>query len=230
MALRSATTEDDESAVPDRSTRYALLPAWILVPQMFLATGWLRAGVWHGVRREWWTGEDLVDFVMSQSTETILGYRWFLESVVSNVPIVIALGVVVLQLIVGLALLANWRPVGALAIGSFLNLHFMLAGVVNPSVFYLIMASVIASWHLDRDLSSSVKSQLVKRCAPAALAAIAILAFEVSSIHPEDVTEDPAAVLIFLMLLLILMAWSIRDLDGVDADETIADTQVPFRD
>ena len=229
MALRSVTTEDDKSPSSERSTRYALLPAWILVPQMFLATGWLRAGVWHGVRREWWSGEDLADFVMAQSSQSILGYRMFLESVVSGVPIVIALGVVVLQLLVGFALLANWRPVGALVIGSFLNLNFMLAGVVNPSVFYLIMTSAIVSWHLDRDLSSEVKAQLVKRCAPAALAGIAILSFEVKSIHPENVTEDPASVLIFMMLLSILMAWSIRDLDGVDEDQAIADIQIPYR-
>ncbi len=229
MALRSITTEDDESPAPERPTRYALLPAWILVPQMFLAVGWLRAGVWHGVRREWWSGEDLADFVMSQSSESILGYRMFLESVVSGVPIVIALGVVVLQLLVGFALLANWRPLGALAIGSFLNLNFMLAGVVNPSVFYLIMATGIVSWHLDRDLPSATKTQLVKRCAPAALAAIAILSFEVKSIHPENVTEDPASVLIFLLSLSILMTWSIRDLDGVDEDQAIADIQIPHR-
>lgn len=234
MALRSVTSEDEQTATPEDSSRYALLPAWILIPQLFLATGWLRAGVWHGIRREWWSGNDLTDFVTAQSSESILGYQVFMEVVVARAPIPIAFVVVVLQLLVGLALLANWRPMRALAIGSFLNVNFMLAGVVNPSVFYLIMASAIVSWHLDRNLSAEVKSQLMKRCAPAAAVAIALLSFEVASVHPENVTEDPALVLIFLMLLLLLMAWSIRDLDGVDDDEEdeeeVADTEVPLSD
>ncbi|MEM9652152.1 MAG: hypothetical protein AAGA65_08650 [Actinomycetota bacterium] len=226
MALRTVTPEDDAPAAEERSIRYTLLPAWILVPQMFLAAGWLRAGVGHTMRTEWWSGQDLQDFAADQADHSILGYNRFLENVVADMPFAIAVVVAAAQVLVGLALLANLAPVRALTVGAFLNVNFMLAGVVNPSVFYLVLAGGIVSWHLDRNLSSEAKGRLVKRSLLVAAVGIAVVVFEVGSVHPKNVTEDPASVLIFLLLLTVLTAWSIRDLDGVDESEAIADTQL----
>lgn len=229
LRVRSPHVQSERSEHNLATTRYALLPGWVFVPQLFLAFGWLRAGVSHKIRTEWRSGQDLRDFVAAQSGDAIVWYHLFLNHVVDNIPTVIAVTVVSIQLLVGVALLVNWNPLAALSAGAFLNLNFVLSGEVNPSVFFLVMAASIVSWHLDRNMGSVVKQHLVRTFVPGAIGANAVLAVDVKSIHPVDVIEDPASVLIFTIVLGSFITWSLQDLNGVDEREAIADTSLDPR-
>lgn len=211
MAVRIRSRELKTEAAGRIWAELIALPAWVLIPQLFLAGGWLRAVAWHGLRPQWWSGQDLTDFVAAQDGQSILGYGLFLDNVALRFPIAISVLVVALQSLVGIGLVLNRRPVAALAIGSFMNVHFMLAGVVNPSVFYVVLAAGIASWHLDQRLSSESLARISSLYRRVSVISVAILVIGVRQIHPENVIEDPAAVLIFLVVLIAVLLWSLQN-------------------
>ncbi len=70
-------------------------------------------------------------------------------------PASIAVGfvVIVLELLVGVRILGAIRFNAALLIGTFLNTHFIAAGVVNPSAFYIIIQMALLGSAAGRVLS-----------------------------------------------------------------------------
>ena len=122
-------------------------------------------------------------------------------------PATTAAIVVGLEVLIGVLLLANTRPVYALALGVFLNVQFMLAGVVNPSVFYVILAFSIIHWRMEQYLSVERSRLLAKRVAVGAVVLSLMLVPFVSTMRPAMVMEDPALVIIFLAGLFAFGGW-----------------------
>ncbi len=187
------------------------IPAWVLLPQLFLAAGWARAGIENAIDGNWWTGETLRRFLETNASHAVPIYEPFASHVAEPFAVPIAAFVCVTELAVALMLAANYRVVGAVLVASFLNIHFMLAGSVNPSTFYLVISMVIVVWHLERRCSMAARRTYARRTRWAAAAAIVGLAPFVTTIHPARVIEDPAIVLMFLSgLAAFAIEWSHR--------------------
>ena len=71
-----------------------------------------------------------------------------------QIPTGFAAVVLLGELSIGVALLASVKRLEALAVGCFLNVHFIAAGQVNPSIFYLIISLSLIGWLLESRLST----------------------------------------------------------------------------
>ncbi len=204
--------------------------AWLLPLRLFLALGWLRASTEKVVSLRWSDGESLAVFLQTARTETPFGfYRMLIDGVfLPNIDILSFL-VAAGQGAIGLALLFGLLSQAALLAAIFLNLNFILAGVVNPSAFYIMIELVLLSnhmgaiWGLDAYFSRYIKQPwLVAQARPSqdfrllrfqmircfALAGLLtglslIDFFYIKTFSPETSVEDPA------MLLYILALFSI---------------------
>lgn len=188
--------------------RFAGMPPWVLVPQLFLAFGWLRAATAHAVSGQWWSGQEVQAFLSNQGQDALPLYDQFLARVVDPQAALIATVVVVAQLLVGLSLLLDrWTP-GGLSLGLFMNLGFMAAGAVNPSIFYAVLTLVAISDRPGVISALSNSRRLARSGTILALFAVCGLAPAVNSLAPKHVIDDPALVLIFLVLLITTVSWA----------------------
>ncbi len=160
------------------------------------------------IDRAWWSGALLAEFLDSAETEQSVGlYDPFLDGVVARSPALFAAIVLTIEVTAGVLLALNLRPKLALLIGAFLNVHFVLAGVVNPSAFYLILAFTSIQWRMERGLSLVESWRVARWSALGAVAVTALLVWSISTLHPDSAMEDPALVLIFLGVLFAFGAW-----------------------
>lgn len=201
--------------------RYQKLPSWALLPQVFLAAGWGRAAVAHALSRRWWNGEEILEF-LETDTELHVGlYGPVLRWIVEPFPVATAVVVVLAELFIAILLIANYRIKAALTIAAFLNVQFMLAGVVNPSIFYLVVSLGIAIWRLETLASPETVTRLTRVGLRLAFGASLFLAPSVRTIEPEAAIEDPALVLIFFIALSAASLWWVRHRMAL-AGETLA--------
>lgn len=194
-------------ATPRGWRRFGATPAWVLLPQLFLAGGWLRVGVANGITDGWWSGEALRRFLEVDTSQAVRIYEPFLSHVVEPFAVVVAAILRVAELAIATLLALNRRVLSALLVATFLNVHFMLAGAVNPSAFYLVIAMVIAVWWLDKGASAATRGAIARRAALVAAVATLGLAPFVTTVHPAQVIKDPAIVLIFLSVLFSITTW-----------------------
>ena len=186
-------------------------PSWILLPQLFLAIGWLRAGIANAITDGWWSGETLRRFLDVDTSHAVTIYQPFLTHVVEPFAVAVATMVCIAELAIGAMLALNRRVVGALLVAAFLNVHFMLAGVVNPSAFYLVIAMVIVLWRLEDGSSAAERRAAARRAGFAALVTTLGLAPSVTTIQPAQVIDDPAIMLIFLSVVFAIVTWWAHD-------------------
>ncbi len=179
----------------------------MLLPQLFLAAGWLRAASAHSFDGGWWSGAEIRGFVAHETSAAIGLYRPFLNHVVLSFPTLTALIVVALQLVAGIFLIMNYKPMCAVLIGVFLNVQFLMAGAVNPSAFYLVLALVVVLWRMERSSSLSTSRKLTRLVAIAAGVTTVFMLPFIASLSPDRAIEDPAAVLIFISLLFATATW-----------------------
>lgn len=183
-------------------SRYRGLPPWILLTQLFLAAGWLRAAAAHGIDPEWWSGAVIAGFQLEYRELSVEWYRITIgDGLVATWPVVIAWVVFLAQVLVGLMLALNVRPLAALAVGAFLNINFCLAGAVNPSIFYLIIGAALALWRVDHSVGPMQTQRLIAGSTLIGATALGALLPEIATIDPANVIDDPAMVLSFLVLL-----------------------------
>lgn len=176
--------------VADRLRR----PGWVLLVELFIGLGWLRAAVEKIVDPSWWSGETIAAFV---GDHTGLGVAWY-GPIATEVwlPFAdsLALVVLVLQLVAGLTLVSG-RHVGVgLTVGMFLNLHFVLAGAVDPSAFYLVCQGALALHLLERRRDAGSRDVL-ELLNVGAVVLFCVTAPMTRTLHPADVIADPAIVL-----------------------------------
>jgi thiosulfate dehydrogenase [quinone] large subunit len=203
--------------------------ALYLVPlRIFIGLGWLRAGVEKVVDERWRSGDTLRGFIAVQLEEGLVlpFYRPLLEGPIEQSAAFVAAVVLVAQLVIGVAILVGWRTTPALLVGMVLNANFVLAGRTNPSVFYLLVewALLVGCAGTLLGLDGSRRSQgqpashaaspprrltnLVRStrlwwpvvAAAAVLGALALTPF-ITTLSPSTVVDDPALVLITVLLL-----------------------------
>ncbi len=176
--------------------RVAGLPSWVVVTQLFIGFGWLRAVAEKTIDPGWWTGAVIKDFVITHQDATLGWYQPFIDAVVTPAAPMVALLVVAFQLAAGLSL-ATGRRIGlGLGVGMFLNMHFLAAGAVTPSAFYLLAQGAIALWIAEQAPTFTSMKRLGLVAAGAMFLAGLSLPF-ISTVHPAHVIEDPAVMFAF---------------------------------
>jgi hypothetical protein len=186
--------------------RVAGLPSWVVLTQLFIGLGWLRAVAEKVIEPGWWTGHVIDDFVVDHQHATLGWYQPFVEGVVTPAAPVIALAVVLGQLVAAISLTTGKRLLLGLSVGMFLNLNFLAAGAVTPSAFYLLAQGAIALWMAELKPSAAATRALGAVAATAIFLAAASLPF-VSTVHPHDVIEDPAVMFAFGGSLAAAACW-----------------------
>ncbi|MEM9032959.1 MAG: hypothetical protein AAGA99_03850 [Actinomycetota bacterium] len=175
--------------------RLDAFPPWVLLIQTFIGLGWLRAGVEKLISVEWWTGTELEGFLALHAGETLPWYLPFVELVVSPSAAVVSFVVMAAQFAIAGSLLSGRRVGLALCAGMLLNLHFIAAGAVAPSVFYLLAQGAVALWMAEQRRTRQLSVLLTAvSIGGAAMAGASLLA--IRTIDPALVIEDPALMLV----------------------------------
>lgn len=118
-----------------------------LVPvRVFIGVGWLRAFAEKAVEPGWRDGTRLSAFLARQLDAGMVVFSPY-QMLVSDAFLTHAmlLGWVVMlgQLLAGVAILSGTLTSAALLGGIFMNLNFLLAGVPDPSTFYIVIQTVL---------------------------------------------------------------------------------------
>ncbi len=172
--------------------------------RLFLAAGWLRAAAEKVPDPAWWNGEVVTQFVADQRAESLSFFKPVLVDLILPNAVAVSAIVVVSQIFVGLALLVGRRLSWALRAGMVMNVAFVLSGLVNPSVFYLVMEigllyAVASGWLGHKPPEQQRSPMLV---AAGWVIVGLVLAQWIQTIEPAGVIDDPAIVLAFLCLIL----------------------------
>lgn len=190
-----------------------------LVPiRIFIAVGWLRACAEKLVDPNWMSGATLVKFFAGQITGHQIAFATY-QSLVQSIfaPEAAAISVMILtgQLLIGLALLFGLCTIPALFAGLFMNMNFLLIGRPEPSVFYLIIQTVLLIGRTDAVASvDSLMDRLMQEghesdpqptpktrrllSIGGVMTSLAVAAYGFSHIthfDPASSVKDPAAVL-----------------------------------
>lgn len=115
----------------------------ILLPvRVFIGLGWLRAGVEKLLDPGWLDGMSLTTFLTDQVNSGQVVFpvyeRLITSMFLAHAPLLSWI-VLIGQLLVGLSIMLGCCTRVALIGGLFMNLNFVLAGVPNPSAFYLVI-------------------------------------------------------------------------------------------
>lgn len=140
--------------------------AALLLPlRLFIGLGWLRAGLekllYYDVVSASWLKTFFAEQLSGGHVVFPL-YATLIETVFVPYASVISVLVVVIQLSIGLAIIMGMFTQLALLWGILLNISFVLAGVPNPSAFYLLIQAALftanagATLGLDAYLSKRV--------------------------------------------------------------------------
>ncbi|NNE96621.1 MAG: hypothetical protein HKN24_11390 [Acidimicrobiales bacterium] len=184
------------SALRFAADRFDWQPAWVVLTELFIGLGWLRAVAEKLIDQRWWRGEVLEHFVEDHAGTTLGWYGPFLDIVVLPFAPVIAAVVVLGQLVAGVSLVTGRRLTVGLAVGMFLNLHFMAAGAVTPSAFYLLGQGALVLW-LSEQTVSGARIQALRIAAAVGAFVVGLNIPFISTLHPAEVIEDPAVMFSF---------------------------------
>jgi thiosulfate dehydrogenase [quinone] large subunit len=125
----------------------ARLDGVYLVPlRLFIGLGWLRAFAEKAADPGWYDGARLAAFLTRQVTEGEVPFPLYQELITAVfLPHAQALSWIIMvgQLLAGLAIISGTFTNLALLGGLFMNLNFLLAGVPDPSAFYLVIQAVL---------------------------------------------------------------------------------------
>lgn len=195
--------------------------AYLVPLRLFIGLGWLRAAVEKVLDPTWYDGVALSSFLAQQlawSQEAFPLYGTLMERVLAPAAAPIGILVIVLQLAIGLAIVVGYRTGPALLIGLGLNVNFVLAGVPDPSAFYIVIQLVLFAGGAGRvlgldGLRMSADDALALTAGPssrrvgdrrrlytgvafACVVFAAAVAPAVTSLSPATVVEDPAMILV----------------------------------
>ena len=198
------------------------VPSWVLLVELFIGLGWMRAAVEKIIDGLWWDGTVLREFLINHENLTLPWYRGFLSTIVEPYLLLISVVVVVAQLSAGVALVTGRRVMTGLLIGVFLNLNFIAAGAVNPSIFYLICQAAVLLWIMQTRQHGAATSVL--RWMPTASLALLIVNIPfVSTLDPSTVIDDPAMILVLLGLLVGISS-RVASIRPADSEQIVRST------
>ncbi|MEM7126860.1 MAG: sulfite exporter TauE/SafE family protein [Chloroflexota bacterium] len=116
--------------------------AFLLPLRLFIGLGWLRAGAEKLLDPAWTSGHKLPIFFQTQIASDAV-YFPFYETLIIQFfepnALILSWIIIIGELLAGGAILTGTLTNLALLSGLFMNLNFVLAGVVNPSAFYIMI-------------------------------------------------------------------------------------------
>lgn len=241
-----------------RSIRHqARLEGSYLVPvRIFIGIGWLSAFAGKAVDPGWRDGTSLSGFLGYQ-LQAAVGILPSYQVLMSDLflPHAALLGWIIMlgEVLVGVAILTGSLTNAALLGGIFMNINFLLAGVPDPNVFYIVIQMVLimagAGSVLGVDAWLGAQKRSLFRAARAgrqlsqlpiamacALVAIAIGTAAYAAFHITDWTaggiHDPAATL--AVLAVMTAAWivivAVRDEHDLSARRPLPAARSSGRD
>ena len=198
--------------LPPPAATSATAIALLLPLRIFLAAGWLRAGVEKSIDHTWWNGAKLRGFLTSHHDLSLSFFRPVMDNVFAPYAVGVTVVVVVAEILTGLAIATGRSMRLALWSGMLLNVTLVLCGQVNPSAFYLVMEIALLFAIADGILGARPSPANGRTLAYGALAAVVGCALTpfVRTIDPAKVIADPAMMLVFLSLTsaaTILVRW-----------------------
>lgn len=198
--------------------RISRQPSWILLVEVFIGLGWLRAAVSKTVSRDWWRGDVIRDFVSMMGGNGLPWWEPFLDGVVLVAPAAVAAVVLAGQYLAGTTLLLGRRLGVGLTVGMTMNLAFVLTGAVDPSVFYLISQAVVALWLYETHVTYDTGRRWLRGYVVAAVVVATTSAAFIRTLDPMQVTEDPATVLTTYAVTVGVASWvALRRLERGEA-------------
>jgi hypothetical protein len=201
------------NAMKTYDRRTAGVPPWALLIQLFLGLGWLRAATEKTLDAHWWSGDTITAFLGDHDSATIGWYRPFVDLVIAENPIAIAMLMAGLQLAAAASLITGRHLGAGLAVGLFLNAHFVAAGAVNPSAFYILGQLAVVLWMVEqRPHDARCRQWLGRGRLLAILVGLASIPF-VQTLHPAEVIDDSAVMFVtfstlFLAVVLRMGRWT----------------------
>ena len=204
-----------------------------LVPvRAFIGIGWLRAFAEKAIDPGWSDGTRLMAFLEHQLDAgriVVPPYQALVTDVFLSHALTLAWIVTLGQLLAGIAIASGTLTTAALLGGIFMNFNFLLAGVPDPSAFYIVIQVVLLSAGtgavLGVDARLGQRVRFFAACprgrepnvsiVPATALALAALAFGCAlyaTLHIRDWTpagsvHDPAAVL--AVLAFMVASWAL---------------------
>lgn len=180
------------------ATRLRLLsiPSWVLVTELFIGSGWLRAWAEKMLSPAWWRGETLAAFLDTTADARVPWFHLVTDVVVGPNLVLISALVAFVQLALGVALVTGRGRVPALLTGIALNVCFVLAGAVTPSAFYILAQLAVLLWVIEQRRTDR-HHLLATGISLAGLAVAGSAILSIGTLHPEHVIEDPSMMLVF---------------------------------
>ena len=173
----------------------------VLFPiRMFLGFGWIRAGVEKFIDDGWWTGEQLRLFLIRQRGEALPFMISPIDGVFEPFAELVALLVMLGQFAIGACFVTTRMLRPALWVAVTLNVVFVAMGAVDPSVFYLVIElSLLAALALGVIGGRPRDPNPVSIGAKVGVA-VALIPL-ITTLHPHEVIDDPAIILVTVALL-----------------------------
>lgn len=119
--------------------------AYLVPLRWFLGIGWLRAAVEKLIDPAWYSGDALRDFLGNVTSRAVVfpTFETLLQTVIEPAAPLVSWLLMALQLACGIGILQGRSTNAALLTGIGMNLAFMMAGVPNPSAFYVLIQLVL---------------------------------------------------------------------------------------
>lgn len=204
MSVLTARTAVLESSMSPPTPKR---PPWLVVTQIFFGLGWLRAAAEKTISVDWWTGNTIRSFVAEHADLSLAWFAPILDQLVVPFAPLVAIGVLLSQLAIGVSLVINRGAASLLWVAMGLNLAFIAAGAVNPSIFYVVGQGAILLWLFGRKRSTASRSAALRLVTAVGVAVAAISAPFINTLHPAEVIDDPAIVLVMFGGLTALSAY-----------------------
>lgn len=170
-------------------------PAWVVVVELFLGLGWLRAAIEKIISPEWWRGDVIRQFATENAELTLPWYSPVIEHVISPTVRVVAFATIALQLTIAVTLLTGYRLAFGLLLAIALNVNIIVAGGVSPSIFYLIMEAALVMWLFQRAAPSAMTRKLLEWVLVGAALVLVLSVPFIGTLDPAEVIDDPGNVL-----------------------------------
>lgn len=175
--------------------RFAVRPSWVVLAELFLGIGWLRAVAAKAADSQWWNGGQINEYILDNRPHTIGWYRPIVDSVVLDYRMFWAFVIIAAELAIGVALLTTVRIRTALAAAIFLNVNFVLVGSTNPSIFYLVLQLGLVLWLFETSTKPASTMRWLQVLAVGGVAFALICVPSITTVYPDHLIDDPASVL-----------------------------------
>lgn len=189
-------------------------PSWVVLIELFIGLGWIRAAVEKVISRDWWSGEIIRTFIDDHADLTLPWYGPILEHIIEPATPAVVVLIVIAQLLAGVSLVTAQRLHQGIFIGMTMNINFVMIGAVDPSIFYLMLQAALALWLFEaRKMTDLARSYLVWIMRLAGVLFVVSAPF-VRTLDPGAVVEDPAVILCTYGLSIGMASWiALRRID-----------------